>query len=227
VLTTRYFVFIHVQKTGGKFIKSVCREHLPADWFVPNSRGDHAGIRQIPPECADLPAFASIRNPWDWYVSWYHFTRQRERWPADYDEGSDWRWAFDSGRASFKEAVSALCGAPLAGGGSGTEQEPRWAGEARKHDWDLYSHWCNIVLREGPETGRIEMGRYERLTDDFMEFLQRHRIDPGAGFEQALRTAPRINTSERGPYRDYYDEELRELVRYKARGIVERYGYEF
>ena len=223
VLTTRYFVFIHIRKTGGKFIKSVCREHMPPDWIIPNTWDDHAGIRQIPPESSGLPIFAVIRNPWDWYVSWYHFTRQRERWDADYEEGSDWRWAFDSGRASFKQAVSALCGEPIPSG----EREPGWVAKARKHDWDLYSHWCHIVLREGPDTGQIEMGRYEQLSADFLDFLGRHEIPVARPFVHALETAPRINTSERGPYRRYYDDELRELVRYKCRGIVERYGYEF
>jgi hypothetical protein len=228
VLTTRYFVFIHLRKTGGKFIKSVCRDHLPADWIIPNTLDDHAGIRQIPAECNGLPTFAAIRNPWDWYVSWYHFTRQRERWDADYEENSDWRWAFDSGRASFKQAISALCGVPIPPAErSEPATEPGWVARARGHDWDLYSHWCHIVLREGPDTGQIEMGRYEQLSTDFLDFLGRHEIPVGEAFEHALESAPRINTSEHGPYRRYYDDELRELVRYKCRGIVERYGYEF
>jgi len=228
VLTTRYFVFVHVHKTGGKFIKSICRDYLPSDWIIPNTRGDHAGIRQIPPECEGLPVFAAIRNPWDWYVSWYHFTRQRERWAADYEDPSDWRWAFDSGRASFKQAVSALCGEPIAPGErSEPAMEPRWVAKAREHDWDLYSHWCHLVLRNGPDTGRIEMGRYERLTDDFLSFLRRHEIRVGKRFESALKAAPPVNASCREPYRGYYDAELRELVRYKCRRIVDMYGYDF
>ncbi len=228
MLTTRYFVFIHVQKTGGKFIKYICQEHLPGDWIVPNGRRPHATIRQIPPEFNHLPVFAAVRNPWDWYVSWYHFTRQRERWAEDYEDPSDWRWAFDSGRASFKQAVSALCGVPVPPGErSEPALEPPWVVEARKHDWDLYSHWSHVVLQEGPETGRIEMGRYERLTVDFLDFLGRHEIEVGMQFEDALKTAPRVNTSAHGHYRRYYDAELRELVRHKCCGIIDRYGYEF
>jgi hypothetical protein len=224
VLITPHFVFIHVRKTGGKFIKSVCRENLPADWIVPHGFDDHAGIMQIPPEYEHLPVFAVVRNPWDWYVSWYHFTRQRERWDEDYEDGSDWRWAFDSGRATFKEAVAALCGQAPAGPDTA---EPRWVAKARSHDWDLYSHWCYIVLRDGPATGRIRVGRYERLVEDFLEFLAHHEVPAGEQLLQALRTAPRVNTSEHGPYRDYYDDELRELVAYKCRHIVDTYGYSF
>ena len=228
MLTTRYFVFVHVHKTGGKFIKSICADHLPAGWIVPNDRNPHAGIRQIPPEFGELPVFAAVRNPWDWYVSWYHFTHQRERWREDYEEPSDWRWAFDSGRATFKQAVSALCGQPIPPAERAEPaQELPWVAKARANDWDLYSHWCHMALQEGPETGRIEVGRYERLTDDFLDFLRRHEIPVGEGFERALKTAPPVNTSERGAYREYYDAELRELVRHKCRGIIDRYGYEF
>ena len=38
---------------------------------------------------------------------------------------------------------------------------------------------------------------------------------------------PADNTSDRGQYRSYYDDRLRDLVAHKARLIVERYGYEF
>jgi hypothetical protein len=99
--------------------------------------------------------------------------------------------------------------------------------KARKHDWDLYSHWCHIVFQEGPDTGRIEVGRYEQLTADFLNFLRRHEVPVSEPFANALKTVPRVNVSERGPYREYYDAELRELVRYKCRGIVDNYGYEF
>lgn len=228
MLTTRYFVFLHVQKTGGKFIKRVCEEQLPAEWFIPNSARPHGTIRQIPPECEGLPVFAAMRNPWDWYVSWYHFTCQRERWAADYEDPSDWRWAFDSGRATFKQAVSALCGVPIPPGErSEPALEPPWVAKAREHDWDLYSHWSHILLQEGPDSGRVEVGRYEQLADDFLSFLARHEIPVGEAFERALRSAPPVNASERGPYRDYYDAELQELVHNKCRRIIETYGYEF
>jgi hypothetical protein len=226
VLITPYFVFIHVRKTGGKFIKQVCREHLPEDWFVPHAGDDHVGIRQIPDEYAHLPVFAVIRNPWDWYVSWYHFTRQRERWAADYDEGSEWRWAFDLGHASFKQATSALCGEPVEKPPEDAK-EPEWITKARSHDWDLYSHWCHIVFQEGPGTGRIDVGRYERLSEDFLGFLERHAVPVPGDFARALTTSERVNPSEHGPYRDYYDPELRDLVAYKCRGIIETYGYTF
>jgi hypothetical protein len=36
-----------------------------------------------------------------------------------------------------------------------------------------------------------------------------------------------VRATRRRAYRDYYDDELRELVGEKARAIIERYGYSF
>ena len=45
-------------------------------------------------------------------------------------------------------------------------------------------------------------------------------------FKAVLRAEP-VNASQRNGYRDYYDDELRDLVGEKARRIVKLYGYEF
>ena len=46
-------------------------------------------------------------------------------------------------------------------------------------------------------------------------------------FIQTVRTSTPTNTSERQPYSEYYDDELRDLVAHKARHIIERYDYSF
>jgi hypothetical protein len=76
------------------------------------------------------------------------------------------------------------------------------------------------------DEGRVEVGRFENLREDFIAFLARHNASTPALVE-ALRTAAVENPSERGPYRDHYDGELRDLVADRARVIVERFGYRF
>ena len=44
MLITKYFVFVHVKKTGGRFIRNLCVNHMPPDWIVAQLR-DHAGAR--------------------------------------------------------------------------------------------------------------------------------------------------------------------------------------
>jgi hypothetical protein len=35
--------------------------------------GYHFPCADIPAEASDLPVVGIVRNPWDWYVSWYAF----------------------------------------------------------------------------------------------------------------------------------------------------------
>ncbi len=42
-----------------------------------NPVGYHYPYSMLPPGHSDLPVLGMVRNPWDWYVSWYAFnTRQ-------------------------------------------------------------------------------------------------------------------------------------------------------
>lgn len=71
MLITEHFVFIHLPRTGGTFLRRACSG---SDVRVLVTKG-HLGVEHIPEEHSDLPIFAVIRNPWDWYVSWYQWVR--------------------------------------------------------------------------------------------------------------------------------------------------------
>ena len=73
MLITDRFVFIHVPKTGGDFIRRICLRHLPAESIVAHQIAKHGPDTEIPAAYAALPRFALVRNPWDWHVSWYHY----------------------------------------------------------------------------------------------------------------------------------------------------------
>jgi hypothetical protein len=97
LLITDRFVFVHTPKTGGWFIKRVCQEHLDC-----RLEDTHATYDRAP----DLPIFSVVRNPWDWYVSWFHWHLESGR------NGATWEELFDAGRRSFAETVRAHCDPP-------------------------------------------------------------------------------------------------------------------
>src|ERR1700761_6631916 len=72
VITDR-FVFLHLHKSGGTFVLECLRR------FVRSSRtiGFHLPRGRIPTESGHLPVLGFVRNPWSYYVSWYHFQVQR------------------------------------------------------------------------------------------------------------------------------------------------------
>ena len=66
------YVFIHLQKTGGTYL---------SDFLCNYGKGKHVGgkhatINHILPKDNNKLKFAVIRNPYDWYVSHYHFQMQ-------------------------------------------------------------------------------------------------------------------------------------------------------
>jgi hypothetical protein len=218
MLITRHFVFVHQKKTGGRFIRNLCLNHMPADWIVPNELRDHAPAHEIPAQYCDLPVLGFVRDPWDWYVSWYHYVREQEQ---DSASRPVWKLVFDGGRASFKEAITAACtGVPVGG-----QEAPPWMEQMRAQGTDLYSLWFAQMFRAGFD-GTVEIGRFEKLREDFIAFLRRHAVPVDDSFADHVMTRPPDNVSQRDRYGSYYDAELQDLVRAKSR-LVEEYGYTF
>jgi hypothetical protein len=192
VLITEKFVFVHLPKTGGSFIRQAS-EGMEVLTLEP-----HAGVDDIPPRFAGLPVFAVIRNPWDWYVSWFHFVLQTGQQNVDWEQ---------LGGSDFAATVRAACG---------DSQSPLGRDLARD-DRDYYSAmWWKLFGRDG----RVTVGRFERLADDFRSFCDRLGV-------QIDVSGPAVNESQRNPYREYYTPELRDLVKHKARHLIRTYGYEF
>jgi len=167
MLVTDHFVFVHMPKTGGGFLRAAIVQSMDAEHC-----GSHISYREVPAEYSALPAICFMRNPWDWYVSLWAFQRR---------EGSD---------ETFSDLLS----------------------RAFARTPDLYSLlFRRIGGIEGWRDGRVEVGRFEHLREDFVAFLDRHDIELPRLREFVLTAEP-INTSERDDYRSYYDDESRELV---------------
>jgi hypothetical protein len=67
VYVTPEFVFLHVPKTGGSYV----RTHVPELVY----ERQHGRACEIPERFKHLPRYAFVRNPWDWYVSWWLYKR--------------------------------------------------------------------------------------------------------------------------------------------------------
>jgi hypothetical protein len=221
MLITKYFVFLHMQKTGGSFVAHACYRKLPREWRFENDLDPHGTYGEIPEQFRDLPVLCFVRNPWDWYVSWYHWLiANPPEGPHTLENTPMWVSAFDRGRAGFRETVWRAC--------SGEGFRHRFTEPLmRELDIDHYSAEYLRKVGTGIEDGRIDVGKYENLRDDVLAFMHGHRVPITREFEEEIRTGAPRRASERGSYRSYYDDELRDLVGYKARAIIDRYGYSF
>ena len=235
MLVTKHFVLLHFPRTGGVFMRRACRDHLPPDWLL-YERPKHGGLARVPAEYAELPMLCFIRNPWDWYVSFFEFTR--EFWLAKGDDaptskGHYWSVFFDQGRNDFRPTVRAMCTPPAAVG-------RRWAIAMREWDVDYLTATFSLTtgrlpgetppdspLRPPFSNGKLATGRYENLRDDVLGFLDRNEIPAPRDFVEHIRTGAPRHQSRRRPYHEYYDDELRDLVGARAHSIVDEFGYEF
>jgi hypothetical protein len=216
VVITSRFVVLHMPKTGGVFLEQVCEEHLSADWRVSHALHRHAPWEEIPEAYRDVPAFYTVRNPWDWYVSWFDHVHRGRR-DFDYKEHKPfWQTAFAEGANDFKQTIVNACTGNVA-----------HELTAIPPGVDYYSARFRWIGGSGLASGHVEVGKFESLRDDFLAFLDRHRVPVDEAFRDAVKEFEPVNVGERGPYREYYDDETRDLVGEKTREIVERYGYEF
>ena len=73
------FIFVHLNKTGGTSIEKIFEPQADQK----DVRYKHASIayyaRKFPRLYRDYFKFAFVRNPWDWLVSRYHWSRDKQQ----------------------------------------------------------------------------------------------------------------------------------------------------
>jgi hypothetical protein len=69
MIVTDHFAFVHLHKAGGSFVTEFLLRCVPSARRI----GYHYPRAILPAEYADRPILGSVRNPWDFYVSYYHF----------------------------------------------------------------------------------------------------------------------------------------------------------
>ncbi|QIK37766.1 sulfotransferase family protein [Caldichromatium japonicum] len=216
LLSHRYrFLFVHIAKTGGTSVRAALKPLLWRDpWYYPmwlcgrlnHLTGHRLGMKLprhakvilaqelLPREYFEgLFKFAFVRNPWDLQVSsFHHIRRERPHYLGGHTDFADFlRWKLDPDRPYQYHLDTSI-----------TPQS----------DY--------LVDLEG----RVivdDIGRYERLEEDFAGICKRIGIRP-------LPLPHRRRAQDRKrDWRTYYTDETAELVaRHFARDI-ELFGYHF
>lgn len=228
MIVTERFVFLHLHKSGGTFVN----RFLAA--FFPEARqlGYHLPRAFIPARLRDRPLLGSVRNPWDYYVSWYSFQSAKPQPNVLFEAASE------GGRLGFAGTVRNLltlgddparlralmarlpeqfpnrginltraCLAPLAGSGLG-----------------FYSF---LYRRMYGDAADVRMLRMESLRADLLDALPRFGVEPTAAMRDWIANSERANRSEHAHYGRYYDEALATLVAERDSAVIDRHGYRF
>lgn len=197
MILSRHFVFLHVPKTGGNFVRVLLEQYAPSDWQV-QRHVDHATVADIPPSHAHLPRIAFVRNPFSWYLSWYQFqVRTRDPFFLAISE---------EGRLPFAESL----------------RRALRSNEALAKGEGPYTQTLRLML--GRDLAGIRIGRIEHMRED-LERLLSEIVPLPAAMVAAIRTLPPQNTSEHAHWSTYYDAELRQLIAEKDKEAFAYLGY--
>jgi len=180
-----------------------------------------------------------VRNPWDWYVSWYAFNRRPDARNALFAVCSD------GGKADFKATVTNLI---QLGDDSVVSQRYRDAlisvlpktlngnrGVGLTMDCirgfvdneTAYYAWLFNRMIGAAEVEQVHIGKFENLQTDLIDILNKLNVQEASKIERVFARARHVNTSKHSHYSQYYDAELKELIRSKDRRIIDRFGYKF
>lgn len=221
-------VCLHLHKSGGTFLNALLMKCVRSARRV----GYHLPYSEVPAGFRSLPVLGTVRNPWDYYVSWYHFQYGQE------NPNPLFRICSEGGTLDFEGTVRNLVNL--------SEDEARVERLAAVFPDHFVNHGLNLRRQCIESIRGSGKGFYTFLHDRLykgaeapqvlcMENLREQLYGltlGGTVVEQArmktfLDTTPKLNVSARGRCGDYYFPGLRDLVARMDRPLIEAYGYSF
>ena len=228
MIATDRFVFLHLHKSGGTFVNRFVQA------FFPDARqiGYHLPRAFLPASCAALPLLGSVRNPWDYYVSWYAF---QSAMPVP---NPVFRVVSAGGRLGFSDSVRNLLtlgeqpalldavrdGLPDTFPNRGINLTRDCLGPLIGSRFGFYSFLYQRIYGEANDVSMLDM---HALRDGLPVLLEQIGVPVTAAMRHYLSRAPALNSSEHSRYTDYYDASLRALVAERDAMVIARHGYAF
>jgi hypothetical protein len=230
MIVTDKFVFVHFPRTGGTFIADVITKFFPSAQEI----GYHLPRFLLPNKYSHLPVLGVVRNPWEFYVSWYHHV-----WPRD-AETPLISWLTENGKHQFEGATRnalnlGINNDPL---DALIEKMPEHVDYGKRNIPNITKDTLQKVRGSGVgyytfrfnhlfgNPDEVIFCRQERLRADLIHFLERI----GAATDEIrahVLEADKQNTANHSHYSSYYTSELAELVSIRDRAVIERFGYTF
>lgn len=238
MLITPNFIFIHIPKTAGRFCRHQIVEHAGPVLY---RGGLHEPAARVPEGLGHLPLFAFIRNPWDWYVSWYFHMQTYGAFNPLY------ACALKAGHSEFDAVLQYVFNSLEPGTREAAELDHYLASPehaaVQSHDLDAGMVQSQRASGHGMLSWRfafnvgetwaapVYVGRFESLCDHLIEGMARFGVELDAGQRQAIRTASAVGEGQARSRRDYRDfftsDKLIERLAEKEMPVIERFGYQF
>jgi hypothetical protein len=228
MIVTDRFVFIHLHKSGGTFVNQLLLQCVPSARQI----GYHLPYSELPDAYLALPVLGTVRNPWDYYVSWYFF-QAGQACPNGL-----FRLCSLDGTLDFSETVRRLvqlCSHPhmvralrevLPDGfrPAGLNLTKACLDKIAGRGDGFYSLLFERMYAGAPD---VEIMPAEELRTHLEQSLTKIGVIPNPRASLFIKEAPRMNVSRHGPYKRYYNDDLRNMIEQLDAPVIERFGYQF
>lgn len=245
MLVTEKLVYIHIPKTAGHFAKRYIKKFAgpvlyEGEW--------HGPISRLPKEYSGLPVVSFVRNPWDWYVSW--FFHQKDTGFFNPLAGA----SAEQGYTEFEPAMKFIMKSIKRG-----SKESKVLGAYIKSDEykqfiklkaqnepglaDLNNTMHKALVRDnigmlvwryefllGSHSKDVIFGRFENLAEDLLAIFNSLGIELSAEEKQEVLSGGPMNVGQsrfNRSYRVFYNDLLVKQVASRERKIIDQFGYKF
>jgi hypothetical protein len=230
MLVTDKFVFLHLPRAGGTFVYEVVRKFFPSAREI----GYHFPRELLPREYSQLPVLGVVRNPWEFYVSWYEHVRPRNTASILFS------WLSEDGKLDFVETTrnAVNLGANNERLDILIEMLPELVDYSRRNIPNITKDSMRKVRGTGVgyytfrfnqifgNPNDVFFCRLNSLREDLVAFFDRIGVATGELRDYVLRLDKK-NTSERNDGATYYTTDLADLVGIRDRELIERFGFTF
>ena len=224
------FVFVHLPRSGGTFVSDVIRKFFPTAREI----GYHLPRSLLPREFSHLPILGAVRNPWEFYVSWYNHVLPRDAATTLVS------WMSEAGKLGFTDTTRNALNLGV------NNERLDVLIEMLPEQVDYYKRNVPNITKDAMHKIRgtgigyytfrfnhlfgnandVFICRTETLRHDLLGFFE----TIGAATDKMrdyVLCSENKNSSEHLHYSTYYTPELAELVSVRDHQLIERFGYVF
>lgn len=238
------FVFIHNPHTAGAFLRTAFKKMFPEANFFELTRW-HQPIQKLSKRHWNKMKFGVIRNPWEWYVSFYKHQQPN---------GPLLRFFLNGKENTFNNFLIQLLSKEFALDNKNKlfhpVGNPYVAPSISKLEYisnldigfftyryiymffdnyeDIFYKKTQFNLSNHDKLISLdEVCKQENLVKDIINIFKKHNMFLNEKRQKNLMETKKENFTNHKPYKEYYSQDLVKLVENKDNLIIQKYNYKF